>query len=144
MATLTAEAVHTSSAQCHDERRKLTLNLSNIDSDKPLQPSQTEGGCVRCVVMTLFPLPIQFQPPCWLQMNPFEDICIRWEYLQTNPLLCTSPRGPFPFLDEVVGLLPPSQASGKEGRTFPVAFPFSRPPSRTNWKLKNDQASRSN
>lgn len=41
LASVTAEAVHTSSAQCCDERRTLTLNLSHTGSNKPLLPPQT-------------------------------------------------------------------------------------------------------
>lgn len=37
--TFAAEAVSSSSAQCWDERRKLTLNFSSIGSDEPLQLS---------------------------------------------------------------------------------------------------------
>lgn len=50
--------------------------------------------------------------------------------------------GPFPFLDEVVGLLPPFQASEREGGSYSVALGnSSRPPSGTNGDQINDQAS---
>lgn len=98
---------------------------------------------MRCTARALFPCSIQSQPPFRLQTKSFEDTCIWWKYLWTNPIICTSSSGPFPILDEVVGLLPPSQASEREGRSYPVALgnSFSRPLSRTNGDQINDQAS---